>query len=115
MYRSLKRKQISCILKIVLSDRKDEENMFSDNLSAAIRQVCASRKLSQEAAAELCDISVRHFGSIVRGKACPRISTLGKICDGLGLTPNDLLLPSELTVESSLSDSRPSASSAVNI
>lgn len=65
--------------------------MFSQQLSSAILDICRSRKLSYEAASELCDLSARYFGSIVRGQTAPTVNTLEKLGLGLGRTPNDLL------------------------
>lgn len=67
--------------------------MFSGNLSAHILQILNDHSLSYEAAAEICDMSTRHFGSIVRREAVPTITMLEKICAGFEVTPNELLLP----------------------
>lgn len=66
--------------------------MFLDNLSAALLRFCAARGLSYEEAAERCRISPRYFGEIVRRHTAPTLRTLEKICAGLDVTPNDLLL-----------------------
>lgn len=70
--------------------------MFLDNLSASVLRLCDTRKLSYEAASERCDLSSRYFGDIARGKTAPTILTLEKLCVGFDLTPNDLLIPSEI-------------------
>ena len=67
--------------------------MFSDNLSLSVLRLCDARKLSYEAASELCQLSPRYFGSVARGQTAPTITTLEKLCVGFELTPNDLLLP----------------------
>ncbi len=65
--------------------------MFKENLSRSLLQICDTRKLSYEAAAELCDISPRHMGSILRGQTSPNIMTLEKICMAFERSPNELL------------------------
>lgn len=66
--------------------------MFWDNLSAALLRFCAARSLSYEEVAERCHISPRYFGEIVHKHTSPTLRTLEKICAGLDVTPNDLLL-----------------------
>ena len=66
--------------------------MFWDNLSATLLRFCAARSLSYEEVAERCRISPRYFGEIVRRHTSPTLRTLEKICAGLDVTPNDLLL-----------------------
>ena len=65
--------------------------MFSKNLSMSILQLCSSRNLSYEEAAELCGLSPRYFGSVARGQTNASIITLEKLCKGFKLTPNELL------------------------
>jgi len=73
--------------------------MFLDNLSTSLLQICDSRKLSYEAASEQCSLSSRYFGDTVRGKTAPTVLTLEKLCAGFDLTPNALLIPSEIWME----------------
>lgn len=70
--------------------------MFLDNLSTSVLKLCDTQKLSYEVASERCDLSSRYFGDIARGKTAPTILTLEKLCVGFELTPNDLLIPSEI-------------------
>lgn len=65
--------------------------MFSKKLSSSVLSICDSRDLSYEAASELCDLSSRYFGSIVRGKTSPTVNTLEKLCVAFDRTPNELL------------------------
>lgn len=65
--------------------------MFSRNLSSALIRLCDTRNYSYETAAELCRLSSRYFGSIVRGQTSPTVTTLEKLCIGFDSTPNDLL------------------------
>lgn len=70
---------------------KEGVNMYSDRLTEALLSICELRNLSYEAASELCDISSRHFGDIIRKDAVPTITVLEKMCTAFGVTPNDLL------------------------
>ena len=65
--------------------------MFSKNLSLSILQLCSSRDLSYEKAAEICGLSPRYFGSVARGQTNASIITFEKLCKGFELTPNELL------------------------
>lgn len=65
--------------------------MFSDKLSASLLQLCEARQLSYEAASELCDISHRYFGDVVRKESSPTISVFEKFCQAFDKTPNELL------------------------
>lgn len=65
--------------------------MFSDRLTDNLLRICDKERLSYEAAAELCQISSRYFGSVVRKESSPSLDVLEKICRGLHTTPNDLL------------------------
>lgn len=81
--------------------------MFLDNLSTSVLKLCDTKKLSYEAASERCDLSSRYFGDIARGKTAPTILTLEKLCVGFELTPNDLLIPSELWREMAFREPMP--------
>lgn len=67
--------------------------MFKDNLSVSLLRECYERNLSYEMAAELCNISERHFGNIVRCKNTPSVNIIESMCNAFDKTPNDLLLP----------------------
>ena len=67
--------------------------MFSDTLSERILSILRSRRLSYETAAELCGISSRCLGGIVRREVEPKLPTVEKLCRGFGTTPDELLLP----------------------
>ena len=70
--------------------------MFLDNLSIAVLRACEKQNLTYEAAAEKCNVSPEYIGRLVRKKYVPRLGTLEKLCKGLGLSPNALLIPPEL-------------------
>ena len=65
--------------------------MFKENLSLSLLQLCDARKLSYEAAAELCDLSPKYIGSIARRQTAPTILTLEKLCLAFESSPNELL------------------------
>lgn len=65
--------------------------MFSDKLTDALLQICETKHLSYEAAAELCDISHRYFGDVIRKESSPTITVLEKFCRAFDKTPNELL------------------------
>ena len=88
-------------------DRKRAIKMFLDNLSTSVLKLCDTRRLSYEAASERCDLSSRYFADIARGKTAPTILTLEKLCVGFDLTPNDLLIPSELWREMAFREPMP--------
>lgn len=73
-------------------NRKDVLKMFSDTLSASVLRLLNEQKLSYESAAELCDISSRNMGNIIRRRVQPKLQTVEKLCQGLHVTPNELLL-----------------------
>ena len=90
-YRSLKLRRVAIMMKASLRER-ERKKMFSKNLSTSILQLCSSRDLSYEEAAERCDLSPRYFGSIARGQTNVSLSTFEKLCKGFELTPNELLM-----------------------
>lgn len=51
------------------------------------------RRLTQEKAAELCDLCPRYWGKIERGQVAATVKTIEKISNGLGVTPKELLQP----------------------
>ena len=61
-----------------------------------LREVRQVRKLTQEEAAERCDITSSYYGNIERGNKKMSIETLGKISKGLGMS-TDWLLFGEIT------------------
>ena len=66
--------------------------MFSDHLSENILRILDIKKWTYEIAAEFCDISPRNMGNIVWKKVQPKLFTIEKLCKGLHVTPNELLL-----------------------
>ncbi len=66
--------------------------MFSENLSVRVLQILDSKDMSYEVAAELCGMSPRNMGNIIRNRVQPKLFTVEKLCNGLEVTPNELLL-----------------------
>ncbi|WP_236739421.1 helix-turn-helix domain-containing protein [Mycobacteroides abscessus] len=67
--------------------RNETTRMFGDRLRLAREGL----GLSQEAAAQLCDIHWTHFGKVERGQRSLRLETLVKIITSLGLDAGELI------------------------
>ena len=72
-------------------DRKCAFLMFSDKLSSSLLLLCGTNGLSYESASEICGMSPRYFGRIVRKESAPTITVLENICTGFDKSPNELL------------------------
>ena len=72
-------------------DRKCAFLMFSDKLSSSLLLLCEDKGLSYESASEICGVSPRYFGQIVRKRSAPTITVLENICIGFEKSPNELL------------------------
>ena len=90
MYRSLKQQRLSCILKNVFRDRKGEEKMFLDNLSASVLRFCRSHGLSYKAASEQCRLSSRYPMPVTQIRSFRYAHLLGRgdypVCPRCGIT-----------------------------
>ena len=71
----------------VIADRSAVERATVARNLRAIRE---RKRLSQSQAAELCDMSDRHYGEIERGEANFTLETRVKLCAGLKITIYDL-------------------------
>lgn len=84
--------------------------MFLDNLSVSLMQILDEYNISYEKAAELCNLSSRQVGNIIRRRSEPKLISLEKLCAGLGKTPNQLLgftsVPDPVTVPMPITASR---------
>ena len=76
--------------------------MFLDNLSTSVLKLCDTQKLSYEAASERCDLSSGTLATLPK-RTEPTIPTLEKLCVGFELTPDNLLIPSEVLERDGLS------------
>ena len=69
----------------------DEEQVQRTELGSRIRRLRESRNLGQEAFADIAGIHRNHVGLLERGKIDPRLSTLSRVADALGVTISFLL------------------------
>ncbi len=65
--------------------------MLRDILGKNVRYHRAQRKLTQEQAAELCNMSSKYWGKIERGDQAATIDIIAKISAGLNIPAEDLL------------------------
>ena len=81
------------VIDVIALEKKVKERTEAERETVAknLRSIREGKKLSQNAAAELCDMSERHYGKIERGEANFTIETRVKLCVGLGIAPYDLL------------------------
>ena len=66
--------------------------MFALHVVESLLHHCHRYSVTLKDIAQICDISPQHLSKIIRGKAFPSLTTIEKLCRGLDLTPNDLLL-----------------------
>lgn len=66
--------------------------MFLRVLSTALLKEMDKRKITLESLSEMCNMSKRAMGNIVREKSVPKLDSFEKICAGLEVSPEDLLL-----------------------
>ena len=92
------------VVDVIALNKKVEERLMKEWATVAknLRAIRECKKLSQNEVAELCDMSVRHYGEIERGKANFTLETRVKLCVGLGITPYDLF--GDLVIEAASSD-----------
>jgi transcriptional regulator with XRE-family HTH domain len=67
----------------------------SEAFGAAMREVRAERAISQEAAAQACDLDRSYYGALERAVKSPTLPTIWKIADGLEVKPSELLRRAE--------------------
>ena len=65
--------------------------MFSACLSQSVLQILHERRLTYDSAADLCKLSSRQLGNILRLHSNPSLESLENICGGLKKSPNELL------------------------
>ena len=61
--------------------------------AARLRDRRLTAGLAQAELAEHTEVSTEFVSRLERGKTFPSVPTLMRLCDALGCTPNDLLLP----------------------
>ena len=69
-----------------------ENNHLAQEVGAKIKYLRLKRGLSQESLALSCDMNPAFLGHVERGMRSPTLTTLQRICDGLGITLTELLL-----------------------
>ena len=65
--------------------------MLKERFAKNLKNQREKRKLTQEAAAELCDLSSRYWGKIERADAAVSIDIIEKISAGLNVSIEELL------------------------
>jgi transcriptional regulator with XRE-family HTH domain len=61
----------------------------------ALREVRSEKGLTQEAAAEACELDRAYYGALERSVKSPTLKTIWKIADALGVRPSELLIRAE--------------------
>ena len=82
--------------KMALESKKGEKQMANssrETLSINLGKLRERKRLSIEASAIDCEISVRHFGDIERGQCNTTLDTLDKISRGMKVSVPELLSP----------------------
>jgi transcriptional regulator with XRE-family HTH domain len=72
---------------------KDDPHAASVAFGRRIRELRDEHDLSQDALADKTDIHPTAIGRMERGAREPRLTTIIRLADGLGVTPGDLLNP----------------------
>ena len=78
--------------------------MLKELLGKNLKYHRQQRKLTQEMASELCDLSPRYWGKIERGDAAASIDTIEKISVGMEIDIAELFQEREASEEESPSD-----------
>jgi transcriptional regulator with XRE-family HTH domain len=61
----------------------------------ALREVRSEKGLTQEAAAEACELDRAYYGALERAVKSPTLKTIWKIADALEVPPSALLIRAE--------------------
>ena len=67
----------------------------SEAFGEAIREIRSEKGLSQEAAAQACELDRAYYGALERAIKSPTLKTIWKIADAFGVPPSELLLRAE--------------------
>ena len=65
--------------------------MMKENFGRNLKYQRKRRELTQEEAAELCELSPKYWGKLERGEAAATVDTLEKIAMAMGMSVGDLL------------------------
>lgn len=68
-----------------------DNNGFAGELGRALYEARKARGMSQRELADAAGLCVNSVGMIERGKKCPTVYTLKRLCDGLDVPMQDLL------------------------
>ncbi|MCY1562273.1 helix-turn-helix domain-containing protein [Rhizobium leucaenae] len=60
-------------------------------MAVNLRRIRHGKKMTQEELAHRTGLSVRHIGDIERATVSASVTALGKISEGLGVDPSELL------------------------
>lgn len=66
--------------------------MFSRSLAVALLKLIDEKNISQEDLAEICHLSDRFIRNVISERQIPSLDSFEKICSGLEVDPNDLLI-----------------------
>ncbi len=66
--------------------------MFSKELAVKLLKIIDERDMTLESVAEATGLTYRFISNVTRGVQVPGLDTFEKICAGLELEPNDLLI-----------------------
>lgn len=92
------------IVDVIVLRKNIEKRLATERFTVAkrLRAIRECRGISQEKAAEMCDMSERYYGEIERGEANYTLETRVKLCVGLGITPYELY--GDLVIEAASCD-----------
>ena len=74
-------------------DTKQQAAEIAERIASRVRELRASRHLTQAGAAETLGLSTEAFGRLERAQAIPSLPTLLRLCALLDATPDDFLVP----------------------
>jgi transcriptional regulator with XRE-family HTH domain len=61
-------------------------------LGEAVKLLIAERELTQSEVAARCPLSFRQVSRLIQGRSNPTFNTILQACDGIGVTPGELML-----------------------
>lgn len=88
-----------------LNEIKVEESQFLYHVGLSIKKYRCIAGLSQEQLSDVIECDKNTIGNIERGERDPRLSTLARIADGLGISCSRILRETENTTSETLAAS----------
>ncbi len=61
-------------------------------LGEAVKLLIAEKDLTKGKVAERCPLSYRQLSRLIQGRSNPTFDTILQACDGIGVTPGELML-----------------------